>query len=414
MLVLKSGISSYRANGIQYFLMAGVNVANLPMTTTYTMDVGGDTQHPTTGSLAWVDNITEPVLDQSDNMMGVTLQNGGNIVFLDSPTESVTDYSDVTGAMLWTDTPFTNFFESQTLNNAGPVAYGMCYDAGFDGYVHAINVTTGVQEWESPTTPGGLESQLPYQTANGIFIAGNTVFTATTMVYEAEPSYRGHALFAYNAQTGAQIWNVSGEYSINAIADGILLAQNNYDSEEYAFEAGPSATTVTAPMTSITAGSPVIIQGTVTDQTPGILKGTPAISDTWMSAWMEYMYMDQPLPTQATGVNVVITAIDPNHNYITIGNATSDTSGSYHYTWTPPNISGTYTIIATFNADNSYYGSSAETATVVTSAASATSAPTASPTSVADTYFMPAIAGLFVLIIVVAIVLALLMLRKRP
>ena len=44
----------------------------------------------------------------------------------------------------------------------------------------------------------------------------------------------------------------------------------------------------------------------------------------------------------------------------------------------------------------------------------ATAAPTPIPASVADTYFIPAIAGLFVLIIIVLIVVVLLMLRKKP
>jgi hypothetical protein len=128
---------------------------------------------------------------------------------------------------------------------------------------------------------------------------------------------------------------------------------------------------------------------------------------------MEYMYMDQPMPHSAVGVSVSIDAVDPNGNYIHIGNATSDISGTYIYKWTPPDIPGQYTIIASFSADNSYYGSSGETGAVVASPTTAV-APTATPTSVADMYFAPAIAGLFVLIIVGLIVLALLMLRKRP
>jgi hypothetical protein len=166
-------------------------------------------------------------------------------------------------------------------------------------------------------------------------------------------------------------------------------------------------------MTPVTAGTSMIIQGTVTDQTPGTAMGTPAISDAWMTPWMQYLYMDQPMPTSATGVPVSIDAVDPNGNFIHIGTATSDITGNYHYTWTPPDIPGTYTIVATFSADNSYYGSSSETSAVVVSAATVVS-PTATPTSVADMYFVPAIAGLFVLIAIVAIVLALLMLRKRP
>jgi hypothetical protein len=213
--------------------------------------------------------------------------------------------------------------------------------------------------------------------------------------------------------TGKQLWNISGEFTSEEIADGILIGFNTYDGREYAFGPGTTATTVTAPMSPETAGSPVIIQGTVTDQTPGLAEGTPAISDAWMTPWMEYLYMDQAIPTQATGVTVSLDAIDPNGNFIHIGKATSDISGTYIYQWTPPNVPGKYTIIATFSADNSYCGSSGETGMSIVSPPSATPAPTATPTSVADMYFMPVAAGLFILIIVVAIVLALLMLRKR-
>ena len=190
------------------------------------------------------------------------------------------------------------------------------------------------------------------------------------------------------------------------------MAANNYDNKVYCFGEGDTSTTVTAPMTSITAGSNVIIQGTVTDQSVG-KPGTPAISDQWMTPWMEYLYMDQPIPTQATGVPVSIDAIDPNGNFVHIGDATSGISGSYRYTWTPPNIPGTYTIIATFAGSGSYYSSSGQTGATVT-LPTVTTAPTATPTSVADTYFMPVAAALFVLIIVGLVVLALLMLRKRP
>ena len=189
---------------------------------------------------------------------------------------------------------------------------------------------------------------------------------------------------------------------------------NAYDGCVYAFARGPTATTVSVSSGNAQAGVPTIIKGTVTDQTPGVAQGTPAISDQWMGAWMEYLYMDQPMPTSATGVQVSIDAIDPNGNFIHIGNATSDITGTYGLAWTPPNIPGQYTIVTTFSADNSYYASTGETVTYVSSAAAPAVAPTPTPTSVADMYFVPAIAGLFVLIVIVAIVLALLMLRKRP
>jgi hypothetical protein len=128
---------------------------------------------------------------------------------------------------------------------------------------------------------------------------------------------------------------------------------------------------------------------------------------------MEYLYMQSPEPTNATGVPVTLSYIDPNNNCYTIGTTTTDINGQYAYTFTP-DVPGTYTIIATFGGSNSYFSSSGQTHMTFVSPPAATAAPTPTPTSVADMYFVPAIAGLFVLIIIVAIVLALLMLRKRP
>jgi hypothetical protein len=52
-------------------------------------------------------------------------------------------------------------------------------------------------------------------------------------------------------------------------------------------------------------GNSVLIQGTVTDQSPGA-KGTPAISDSSMTGWMEYLYHQQSKPTNAKGVELNI------------------------------------------------------------------------------------------------------------
>jgi outer membrane protein assembly factor BamB len=368
-------------------------------------------------SPAWIDNIPIPAYDMGPV---VALRSDGNIIISDTTLLTVWDYSETTGALLWTCTPYQNDFAMQS-QSSGTVAYGMLYLNGYDGYMHAINTTTGVQQWVSVTALSGLEMPEIAYPAAGAIVAGATeqsgvVYSSTIKSYETIPLYRGHTLYAYNASTGAQLWNISGQFVAASIeiADGILIGFNNYDGSEYAFGSGLTATTVSAPSNAITAGTPGVIMGTVTDQTPtSQAMGTPAISDAWMTPWMQYLYMDQPMPTSATGVPVSIDAVDPNGNYVHIGTATSDISGTYIYKWTPPDIPGTYTIIATFSADNSYYGSSAETGAVVVSPTTA-AAPTPTPTSVADMYFVPAIAGLAVLIIVGLIVLALLMLRKRP
>ncbi len=95
------------------------------------------------------------------------------------------------------------------------------------------------------------------------------------------------------------------------------------------------------------------------------------------------------------------------------GTTTSDGSGTFAFTWTL-DISGDYTVIANFAGSEAYYPSNAETHfTASEPAATASPAPTATA-SMADQYFVPAIAGLFVLIIIVLALSVLSMLRKRP
>ena len=68
-----------------------------------------------------------------------------------------------------------------------------------------------------------------------------------------------------------------------------------------------------------------------------------------------------------------------------------------------PPVPGTYKIIATFGGSESYFSSTAQT-TMLFNEPEATTAPTQTPQqSTADLYFVPAIAGLFVLIVIVLI-----------
>jgi hypothetical protein len=126
---------------------------------------------------------------------------------------------------------------------------------------------------------------------------------------------------------------------------------------------------------------------------------------------MAYLYEQSPKPTNATGIQVTLTATDPNGNYQTIGTTTSDANGQFSYTYTPQ-IPGAYKITATFSGSNSYFSSTAQTTMGFDEpAATATPQPTQAP-SAADLYFVPAIIGVVIAIIVVGAVLALLVTKK--
>jgi hypothetical protein len=141
--------------------------------------------------------------------------------------------------------------------------------------------------------------------------------------------------------------------------------------------------------------------------------GVPASSDVSMKDWMGYVYQQKPLPTNFTGVPVSIIAIDPNGNYITLGTATTDTNGLFHYTWTTPNVPGDYSVYATFAGTNGYWPSKAVTSMTVQEGPQATAVPTPAPTSMTDTYVLGSAIAIIVAIALVGVVLVLLV-RKRP
>ncbi len=187
----------------------------------------------------------------------------------------------------------------------------------------------------------------------------------------------------------------------------------------YCYGKGPSATTVSAPQLNPALGSSVTLTGTVTDQSPygrrdingGMayaLKGTPAIADSSMDAWMEYIYHQRPMPTDATGVSVSLDTIDPNGNFVHIGDTTSDMYGNFGFSYTP-DVPGTYQIIASFAGSNSY-GPSSQSTYLTVGEAAATASPypvtTLPPT---ETYVL----GIGIAIIIAIAISTLLILRKR-
>jgi hypothetical protein len=165
-----------------------------------------------------------------------------------------------------------------------------------------------------------------------------------------------------------------------------------------------------------------MITGTVTDQTPTgrrntndkidfTLKGTPAISDEDMTAWMEYKFMEQAIPADAKGVEVTLDTIDPNGNYVHIGTVTTDITGAYGYAFTPE-VPGTYQIIATFAGSKSYGASFAQTYMAVDEAPPAT-LPPEYPQPIDPTMTI-VVTGIAVIItIIVSIALAAIWIRRK-
>jgi hypothetical protein len=268
-----------------------------------------------------------------------------------------------TGAVAWGPTePYSNAWGVYQPYADWQTAYGILYAAGYDGMIHAYNIKTGENIWNWYTESSGLETVYGHYVFkdSAFSIADGKIYAVTNEHSPSTPLYRGSKMYCIDALTGQGLWNITFWGLFPIIADGYAVSLNYYDGQIYCFGKGPSETTLTASPKVSELGSSVIIEGTITDQSVGA-KDKPAVSDMSMANWMEYLYMQQPMPTNATGVTVSLDVIDENGNYRNIGSATTDLSGTFSYTW-KPDISGKYTVVATFAGSNSYASSYAETA----------------------------------------------------
>jgi outer membrane protein assembly factor BamB len=337
------------------------------------------------GRFMWTQNHT--AFDSGD---GINEAADGIYIVFGRETLQWRGYSVLTGAELWAAEPFdTAFSMFSGRADKTVVANGVIYNTGYDGMVRALNLTTGQLLWTWSTGSAGLDS--PYggwalqggytgpRFADGKFFAINGEHTPM-----AAP-WKGGRVYAIDGKTGQETWSISGtqaEAAPSAVAYGNFVYLNGYDGTVYCFGKGKSATTVTAPQTAVSQGTKVLISGTVLDQSPA-QEGTPAISDASMSAWMEYLHMQKPKPTNTTGVTVKLTAVYSNSQTADIGNAISDIYGNYAIAWTPT-AEGMYQIVATFAGTNSYGSSVASTYLIVGSAPAAPT-PNVTPTPPAPT-----------------------------
>ena len=105
-------------------------------------------------------------------------------------------------------------------------------------------------------------------------------------------------------------------------------------------------------------------------------------------------------------------AINEDGNYIDIGTTTTDGYyGTFSVAWTPE-AEGTYKIIASFVGDESYGSSGASTAVTVGASGASVETPQIPETPLASDYIMAIVAAAIAVIIAVAIVHALLYLKK--
>jgi hypothetical protein len=372
-----------------------------------------------TPTLLWDITFTPPSSAGNKTIsMGSVDPEDGVFLFSCRQTRQWYGYSLATGQLLWTSEPepVWSFYGMNSFLYQGML---LCQGDGMAaGELIVYNVTTGKVLWKYIPAQVGFESPYGNYPNSVTCIADGKIYLSSGEHSPTQPLWRGSYLRCVNASNGVELWKVlhwgvvqmaGTEQGMVVIADGFLVGLNFYDNQIYCYGKGPSATTVSASPKVSVHGSSVLIEGTVTDQSPGA-KDTPAIADESMQAWMEYLYAKQAIPTNATGVEVTLDTIDPNGNFVHIGTVTSDMSGLFKKTFTPE-VPGEYTIITTFAGSKSYWSSYAETAILVSEAPAAPAEP--EPAAPLPPYEMYTIGTGIAIIIAVAIV-GILLLRKRP
>ena len=178
-----------------------------------------------TGANLWIKNITDYTIRPQYNLSPIS---EGVFAWFKQETTEWYGFNARTGEQIWGPTEhYADSFGmySASFRGAGApnpqVAYGKIFTAGYDGVVHAIDIKTGKTVWNfySGTTIDTVYGHYPFY--GGPTIADNMVFVTTNEHTPNDPLWRGGKIFAINATTGEQIWNISSWATGTIVANGI-------------------------------------------------------------------------------------------------------------------------------------------------------------------------------------------------
>jgi hypothetical protein len=385
------------------------------------------------GQLMWMMNV-DPPKDGSSLVQGPTAE--GIFTLVSPETGTWSGYDMYSGRLLWTTDPQTNStsygYTPQTsitgctvsignhkvnLQTNVPIVHtGQLITAGMGGNVFCYDVGSGALLWHK-SYPLAYSAKVTYYPTNIGLLADGKVYLGTYNTGANDPLLPGSMIRCLNATSGDELWALPGFGSAGgySLSDGYMFFANYYDLKVYCVGKGPSEMNFNPTPNVAKNGAVVNLTGTCLDISPGSpIKGSAAISDESMSGWMAYKFMNQPMPTDVTGVTVYLSTVDPNNNTDFIGTATVQPDGTFNYQWTPP-VPGMYQLTAQFLGSNSYYPSFAHS-TVFVGDQPATNGPTPTPVQTpANTenlviYSAAAIMATFI-VIALAIFLSI---RKRP
>ncbi|TRO53013.1 hypothetical protein E2P61_02350, partial [Candidatus Bathyarchaeota archaeon] len=274
------------------------------------------------GHLLW-GPINQTKVVNSRVLVGAETMGNGVWVEFDSAELTATGFSLANGQKVWGPKPMPNVNSFSSLGqrySPGPDGALLTWTYGGDAY--SIDMATGTFNWEYHSPSAGYESPYgiwPFWTFSVGTVADGKLFIPVGHMY-SPPLFHHAQQMALNLTDGSVVWSITAfDVTSNpAIADGIMVTLNAYDNQLYAWGKGPTRMTVDAPSVGVTAETPVTVRGTITDISAGSLQeaqaarfpnGLPCVSEESQQLWMEYVYMQQPRPTNTTGVDVTISVL---------------------------------------------------------------------------------------------------------
>ena len=278
-----------------------------------------------------------------------------------------------TGEQIWIGDPMQYLEIYSATNDRRSVAQvydGKLMVGGMSGIIYCHDISDGRVLWTTEVQDPNNEilwgNNWPVY---GSFVADEKLYVHTCEHSPLDPKPRGNPFVCIDIESGNIVWSINlrghhwGGYPV--IGDSTIAIYNTYDQRIYALGKGPSAITVEKPQAVAELGSAVTIHGTLMDVSPGtedskltfrFPNGVPVVADDSMSEWMEYVYLQHKRPTDTMGATVKVEVATPSGGYQNLGTTISDSYGNWAFGWCPEET-GTYTIIATFEGSEAFYGS---------------------------------------------------------
>jgi outer membrane protein assembly factor BamB len=270
---------------------------------------------------------------------GIIVDDEHQRIYDTTPGGYVKAYDLITGEKIWwwhnpyalNDT--SNSF--RTLANWGAFDGDDIYVSAWNGHMYKINGETGETIWDTFTEGFGGCGAYPLYSEE------------SDMVYMSQMSSRGWRttttdpgqIVALDATTGEIVWKhapiwVSSQDHI--VSDGRLYVTDYVNKDIICFGAGPTETSVAMSSEQLKAGDTVLISGQLLDK-------SPPSSGNYDAPCADCSVTLMYCPLGGTDV-------------CTITTVTTGYAGDYYYEWTvPANMTGKYSVVASYAGDNPSY-----------------------------------------------------------